>query len=80
MRSHLVLLSTVVCVSDSFHFSSFYWRESSASLAGMDRETDDDSVAGANVSNGRSSRSGTIDETESPTEQPVLKVRILVCM
>ena len=75
-----------VCVSDSFHFSSFYWRESSASLAGMDQSgssrpaDDDDSIAGAGYNNnngGQRSRSGTIgSESDSlqATEQPVLKV------
>jgi len=57
-----------ICVSDSFHFSSFYWRESTASLAGLDQEDspspgaggdDDDSVAGINNINGRLSRSRT---------------------
>lgn len=70
-----------ICVSDSFHFSSFYWTESSVSLAGMagGRDGDeDDSVAGADVVNNgtspnglnnvdeRRSRSGTIDsETDA---------------
>jgi len=63
-----------VCFSDSFHFSSFYARESSASLAGMGRGAesgaylvagDDDSIAGAgvvasNANNGRVSRSSSI--------------------
>lgn len=44
-----------ICVSDSFHFSSFYWKESSASLANLDNSTttspptideEDDSIAG----------------------------------
>lgn len=56
-----------ICVSDSFHFSSFYWRESSASLAGMDG--DDDSMAGA----GRG-RSSTIGSEADTSEQAILKV------
>jgi len=75
-----------ICVSDSFHFSSFYWRDSSASLAGMgggtDRSGEDDSITGAGIvvssKGGRLSRSSSIgSEVDSfdhvPTEQPVLK-------
>jgi hypothetical protein len=59
-----------ICVSDSFHFSSFYWRESSASLAGLNNDDgDDDSMAGARI-RGRSSTVGS----ESETDQTVLKV------
>ncbi|KAL3767791.1 LOW QUALITY PROTEIN: hypothetical protein ACHAWO_005201 [Cyclotella atomus] len=58
-----------ICVSDSFHFSSFYWRESSASLAGLNNDDgDDDSMAGARI-RGRSSTVGS----ESETDQTVLK-------
>ena len=48
-----------ICVSDSFHFSSFYWKESSASLANLgggeddspptNRNDEDDSIAGLNT-------------------------------
>ena len=57
-----------ICVSDSFHFSSFYWKESNASLAGMntaaanggsgDNESDTTSVGLPR------SRSGTIADEE----------------
>ncbi|KAL7543976.1 hypothetical protein ACHAXR_013456 [Thalassiosira sp. AJA248-18] len=76
-----------ICVSDSFHFSSFYWKESNASLAGLaqqaqqnesspgNRGVDDDSVAGAGLSGRRSRSTSYGSETDSmaPSEQPVLK-------
>lgn len=77
-----------ICVSDSFHFSSFYWKESNASLAGLAQQAqqnesspsnargaDEDSVAGAGL-NGRRSRStsyGSDMDSMAPSEQPVLK-------
>lgn len=63
-----------ICVSDSFHFSSFYWKESSASLAGMGMATgadgDDDSIAGAGIR----SISETIDGEIPTADQAVMKV------
>ena len=58
-----------ICVSDSFHFSSFYWRESSASLAGLTGgQDDDDSVAGAR------GRSNTVGSEGDQGDTAVLKV------
>ena len=56
-----------ICVSDSFHFSSFYWKESNASLAGMNTAANGGS--GDNESDTTSvglprSRSGTIADEE----------------
>lgn len=63
-----------ICVSDSFHFSSFYWRESNISLAALDQG--DDSTTGEE-NNGRRSRSETIG-SEVDSDSPVLKVRLLI--
>lgn len=56
-----------ICVSDSFHFSSFYWKESNASLAGMNNAAGNN--GGDNESDTTSvglprSRSGTIADEE----------------
>ncbi len=70
-----------VCVSDSFHFSSFY-HPSSASLAGLDQSAarpttdDDDSIAGAGL-NGVRSRNSSVGSELDAADQPVLKVRLL---
>ena len=70
-----------ICVSDSFHFSSFYWKESSASLANLgggeddsqpptNRNDEDDSIAGLNTpgrrSRGVSMGSDMDDASEAP--------------
>lgn len=64
-----------ICVSDSFHFSSFYWRESSASLAGLNNEDalDDDSMSGIR---GRARSSTVGSDGDNAAEQAVLKVRL----
>ena len=86
MPPNSTLSDKPVCVSDSFHFSSFYWRESNASLAGLDRGADDDddtisALSRPSTPTGRRLRSNTIGsdaDSESPPtiETPVLKVRI----
>ena len=88
MPPNSTLSDKPVCVSDSFHFSSFYWRESNASLAGLDRSgvSDDDDTIPAlsrpSTPTGRrrwrSSTIGSDADSESPPtmETPVLKVRI----
>mmetsp|Transcript_15308 Transcript_15308/g.32913 ORF Transcript_15308/g.32913 Transcript_15308/m.32913 type:complete len:909 (-) Transcript_15308:88-2814(-) len=74
-----------ICVSDSFHFASF-WTDSSANLAGMDRGLplgDNDSISGDGVAinsrngAGRLSRNPSLgsdaDSLAPMNEQPVLK-------
>lgn len=79
MPPNSTLSDKPVCVSDSFHFSSFYWRESNASLAGL--ADDDSDTIRPSTPTGRRLRSSTIGsdaDSESPPtiETPVLKVRI----
>lgn len=66
-----------ICVSDSFHFSSFYWRESNASLAGLNNGNDSDDSDDTNT--GRKERGISMDsETDSAMgdgESALFKVR-----
>lgn len=72
-----------ICVSDSFHFASYYWKESNASLAGMAGDQppppgaagDDDSIAGAGLRRRDSFASDTDSVQNATADQTVLKVR-----
>ena len=72
-----------ICVSDSFHFSSFYWKESSASLANLgggeddspptNRNDEDDSIAGLNTP-GRRSRGVSMGSDMDDVSEAPMKV------
>ena len=72
-----------ICVSDSFHFSSFYWKESSASLANLgggeddspptNRNDEDDSIAGLNTP-GRKSRGISMGSDMDDVSEAPMKV------
>ena len=76
-----------VCVSDLFHFASYYWKESNASLAGMAGDQppppvggagDDDSIAGAGLRRRDSFASETDSMQNATADQTVHKVRAYV--
>ena len=73
--------SKPICVSDSFHFSSFYWRESNASLAGLNSSNGNDSSDSDDMKTSRKERGISIDSSEAGSvmmgegESAVFRVR-----